>query len=484
MRAPIKSKRGTSTAALFVRLGQWARVEAQGKGTIVAVFEGEPVSLGKFGADAADSLRKLRTGLPFSFSGLGRETIRNETELLVRRLASSSLLEYPIRDDEQGGADLAVIEPQALGYWPRRAALSEEDTVLLSRFAYMRRREDELVLESPRSKALVRLIDPRLASLVAALSTPQKVGSFPCFDGFPGMEFLSLLLDGEFLFKTDGKDGSGERRSEGGEDLVMWDFHDLLFHSRSTEGRHANPLGGLYLHQGVIEPKPALRPSWPGAKISLREQSNEGSGAPPIAKLLRERHSTRAFDDGNPIALAELAQFLDGTARVLSQPSGEASAGEQTPAEDARPYPSAGASWELEIYLTVNNCRGLAPGFYHYDAGAHALVKINAPATDIRDALLGAAQAMGESVPPQILVTIAARFGRVSWKYSSIAYALILKDTGVLIQTLYLMACGMGLGGCALGISNIEQFARMTGIEFHIEGPVGQFALGRPAKRG
>ena len=80
---------------------------------------------------------------------------------------------------------------------------------------------------------------------------------------------------------------------------------------------------------------------------------------------------------------------------------------------------------------------------------------------------------------PQILITIAARFDRISWKYSSIAYSLILKDVGVLIQTLYLMATDMGLGGCAIGTNNIDLFAKMTGIEFHVEGPVGQFALGR-----
>jgi SagB-type dehydrogenase family enzyme len=72
----------------------------------------------------------------------------------------------------------------------------------------------------------------------------------------------------------------------------------------------------------------------------------------------------------------------------------------------------------------------------------------------------------------------------MSWKYSAIAYALILKDVGVLIQTLYMMATGMGLGGCAIGISNIDLFAKMTGIDFHVEGPVGQFALGRGAKPG
>ena len=34
-----------------------------------------------------------------------------------------------------------------------------------------------------------------------------------------------------------------------------------------------------------------------------------------------------------------------------------------------------------------------------------------------------------------MLITIAARFGRLSWKYSAIAYALVLKDAGVLTQT-------------------------------------------------
>jgi len=81
-------------------------------------------------------------------------------------------------------------------------------------------------------------------------------------------------------------------------------------------------------------------------------------------------------------------------------------------------------------------------------------------------------------------MSIAARFGRISWKYSSIAYALILKDVGVFIKTLYMMATDMGLGGCAIGSGNIDLFAKMTGIEFHVEGPVGQFAIGRGTKPG
>jgi hypothetical protein len=40
------------------------------------------------------------------------------------------------------------------------------------------------------------------------------------------------------------------------------------------------------------------------------------------------------------------------------------------------------------------------------------------------------------------------------------------------------------LGGCAIGTINIDLFAKMAGIEFHVEGPVGQFAIGRSTNRG
>jgi SagB-type dehydrogenase family enzyme len=147
-----------------------------------------------------------------------------------------------------------------------------------------------------------------------------------------------------------------------------------------------------------------------------------------------------------------------------------------------RPYPAAGSAYELELYLNVAHCEGLQRGFYHYDADRHALARIDAHEQEL-DAQLGAAEfAMDAPNTTQILITIAARFSRISWKYSSIAYSLILKDVGVLIQTLYMMATDMDLGGCAIGTSNIDLFAKLTGIDFHVEGPVGQFALGRGIK--
>ena len=62
---------------------------------------------------------------------------------------------------------------------------------------------------------------------------------------------------------------------------------------------------------------------------------------------------------------------------------------------------------------------------------------------------------------------------------TSQGYFPMNKDVGSLIQTFYLAATDMGLGGCAIGSTNIDLFAKMTELEFHVESPVGQFALGR-----
>jgi SagB-type dehydrogenase family enzyme len=474
-----KRARAVAPPTLSVRLRGHVRLDAHGDGEIVAGFDGYSIGLGTFSAAAADSARKLRTGLPLSSFASSRRKIAKEIALLVQRMARSGLLEYRLGRSRHT-EDLVVIEPQVPDYWPQAPRLGDADALVLSRFAYMRRRGDEMVLESPRAGALFKICDPKIAAAIALLSTPQQIKQLRRQDGFPGVGLLALLLDCQILFRA----GGGENRLrlvEGDQSLVLWDFHDLLFHARSTEGRHANPLGGVYPGAMGISPTPAVRPSWPGKKINL-PKSSAGPSEPisPVATLLRERHSTRSFDDQRPITLAELSQFLDGTARILSRSDTALDLDEG--GHTVRPYPSAGAAYELELYLTVNLCEGLGRGFYHYDAAAHVLTPIDVGSNDFEALLTGAKHAMGAAEAPQIVITIAARFGRVSWKYSSIAYALILKDVGVLTQTLYLMATDMGLGGCAIGIVNIDLFAKMTGLELHVEGPVGQFAIGRGAK--
>lgn len=477
MRAPRKRPTRKTAPVLAARLNGHLSLQVQADGSIAGFVNGYPVNLGQLSKAAIDSTRNLNDGLPLA-SFAGKSAIAREVDVLVRRLARHGLLEYRL-SSPRDGQDLVVIEPQITEYWPQRAKLRDGDTVVLSRFAYLHRRGNGMVLESPRANALFRIGDPAIVAMLAALSQPQKVSRLRRDTAAFQLELLELLLDSQFLLKLDAKSSGGLRENEGDGNLMLWDFHDLVFHTRSTEGRQTNPVGSTYAYANAVPPLPAVRQPWPGKKIDLRHFSNSDSVS-PFARLLRERHSVRDFDDAHPITLAELAHFLDRAARVLSEWTSDANSQSGTAfTYSTRPYPSAGSAYELELYLAVSNCEGLARGFYHYDAGGHALVAIDASAPQLQALSAAAEFAMDASGPPQVLITIAARFGRISWKYSSIAYSLILKDVGCMIQTFYLTATDMGLGGCAIGTGNIDLFEKMTGLEFHVEGPVGQFSLGR-----
>ena len=477
MPASGKNQGRKTTPVIAARLSDHVTLEGQADGNVVARFEGYAQGLGKFTPATIKRLSELRTGLPLVSISRGRAGDK-EINLLVQRLARSGLLEYRL-GPARGGQDSVVIEPQIADYSPQISKIGNTDTIALSRFAYLRRRRTEMVLESPRAGALFRITDPKMAAALVTLSKPQKISRYRKERGFPGLEFLGLLMDCQILFKLRDGDSDGLRPSEGDPSLVLWDFHDLLFHTHSTEGRQANPIGGLYSYSDLTAPLPAVRPPWPGKTIDL--DGAVASPPSPFAGLLDARHSIRDFDDGHPITLGELATLLQTTARVRAKWTAPSDMGEEGPEVSyaSRPYPSGGAAYELELYLAVNQCEGSARGFYHYDAERHALTPIEVRPQDLDAQLSDAEFAIGASGAPHILIVIAARFGRVSWKYSSVAYSLILKDVGVLTQTLYLAATDLGLGGCAIGTNNIGRFARMTGLEFSTEGPVGLFALGR-----
>src|SRR5262249_42608725 len=78
----------------------------------------------------------------------------------------------------------------------------------------------------------------------------------------------------------------------------------------------------------------------------------------------------------------------------------------------------------------------------------------------------------------QVLILLAARFERLAWKYESIAYSLVLKDVGVVYQTMYLAAAAMGLAPCAVGCGDSDAFARAAGTDYYVETSVGEFLLG------
>ncbi|MDW6058515.1 nitroreductase family protein [Streptomyces sp. FXJ1.4098] len=86
--------------------------------------------------------------------------------------------------------------------------------------------------------------------------------------------------------------------------------------------------------------------------------------------------------------------------------------------------------------------------------------------------------------PPDVHLTLVSRIKRLSWKYAAHSYALTLKNTGVLLQTLSLVATAMGLSGCAVGGGDSETPVRAFGLAAHTEIPVGAFLLGSAAADG
>ena len=143
-----------------------------------------------------------------------------------------------------------------------------------------------------------------------------------------------------------------------------------------------------------------------------------------------------------------------------------------------RPSPSGGALHGLELYCLAVGCPGLQRGLYHYDTSEHVLRPIDVHPSGCQKLLKDAVKAQGNPAsPPGVVLLVAARFQRVSWKYEGVAYSLILKDLGALYQTMYLVVTAMGLATCAIGTRNSYVFARLVGLDPEVESTVGEFTL-------
>src|SRR5262249_11022227 len=153
LRAPeTKKGRRTAPPTVSARLNSHVSLEAHASGHIIACFGGHSVDLGTFSSGAAACAQDLRIGLPLASFASGRPSIDNEIYVLVRRSPSYGLLVYRLKLT-QNDEDQVVIEPQFADHCPGTPPLGNADVLVLSRFAYMRRRGNEMVLESPRAGA-------------------------------------------------------------------------------------------------------------------------------------------------------------------------------------------------------------------------------------------------------------------------------------------------------------------------------------------
>ncbi|GAA1261606.1 SagB family peptide dehydrogenase [Kitasatospora nipponensis] len=357
--------------------------------------------------------------------------------------------------------------------------------LVLSRFAVLRREGALMLLESPRADAEFTLHGADVVALLGTLTGEPADGgaegggaeaaagaaeaAAAAAAGLPqdaAQAVLGLLAEYGFAVRP----GS----EEAGLALAQWSPHELWFHHRTRMGRPDRPYGGSYWAKDSHEPLPLTHPPFGGERIELPVPA-AGSGRlfeVSHGEVLEARTSQRSHDDANPLTLDQLGEFLHRAARIRSRMS------DGLQEISYRPYPGGGALYELEIYPVVSRVDGLAAGMYHYDPLGHALEQVPAKPSGVRQLVQLARHTGVMEQPPQVLLVVAARFGRLMWKYQNMAYAVLLKDVGALYATFYGVATGMGLAPCALGGGDAGAFATATGLDYFAESSVGEFILG------
>jgi SagB-type dehydrogenase family enzyme len=343
--------------------------------------------------------------------------------------------------------------------------------LVLSRFAVLHRAGTDLLVESPRSWCAVRVHDPGVMAALAAFLAP-RVGTADAVPLPPPLaeRMLSDLTWATLLVATPGVEDTVF-------ELHQWSPHELWFHQRSRgEGTPERPFGRTRWAAGRFEPLPARRPSFAGPAIDLPQPDPAVPGG-SVAEVLGARRSIRRHDDERPVTVEQVGEFLYRAAGVRH------SAAHDGVEFQTGPNPSGGALDPLEFYLAVRLASGIEPGLYRYDRFDHRLERVCGPTRPVHRLIDAAQNATGsgeapETYPPQLVVLLAARFGRTGWSYETLTYSLILKQVGVVYQTMYLVATAMGLAPCALGAGDPAAFAAATGLDPLSEGAVGEFILG------
>lgn len=421
----------------------------------------------------------------------GKATLQQLTENLSQQEGQEAGEQFAItlqQMDERGWLHYAVL-PLAIAVPMVESASLDLDaphwtqaSVSLSRFAYQRSHEGGMVLESPLSKFRVKLLDWRASAILAQLAQPQSLRNVtppPQLGPETAYQFLNLLWATGFLTV----DIECPK-------LKLWEFHNLLFHSRCRQGRHDYPTGDIAASLDVWDEFPVVKPPMSGKIIALPQLNIDAirQKDQTLTTAIEKRASIREYNDNFPITLEQLGELLYRTARVkeiYTQDAEQQELLKEKFGEDfdwgeisRRPYPGGGGMYELEIYPVVRRCQGINAGLYHYDPLNHQLAQIETDTAHIQSLIKDAHQSTGEQGMPQVLLIITARFGRLFRKYRSLAYGLVLKHVGVLYQNLYLVATNMRLAPCALGAGNSDTFAQATGLDYVVESSVGEFILG------
>lgn len=466
----------------LLRLHRDARIEFDATMSCVLTMRGGSRSVGRLSAGSAAAMRGIADGpveegrLNATAMGLDGPTGLARWISCVRALEAASLLESTIAVE---GVAVATLRPIGTGPTPPAAALDQTARVRLSRFALARAEAGALLVQSPLSHLAVSLnpVGSAILGVLTGWISVADVGGQAGLQPVSAVALLTLLMKAGTL---DQLPAGGDEPTES-QAMAGWDPIELWEHCRTRGPRVVSGLGKTYPLRDRFPPLPALPSRLSDRAVMLeRPDLDEVSRQePPLVSVMESRRSLRNHDDHRPITVDQLGELLYRTMRTRQVVPSSDDADQIVD----RPYPSGGALHELEVYAAVRSCAELASGLWHYRTAEHALEEVRGPSTAVEQLIESARSAAMMEKPPQVLLVISARFGRLFWKYETIAYSLVLKHVGVVFQNLYLVSTAMGLAPSAIGAGDSTTFADASGLDFLTEGSVGEFIVGsRPAR--
>ena len=350
--------------------------------------------------------------------------------------------------------------------------LRTDQTYRLSRFSMLQSASDGFVLSTPLNRKQFIVKSESVFRLLLLLRNPSRIDQV--LDSVDVCarpvihRFLAALEEADLLTSID----AGGKAEEETNALGHWEFHDLLFHSRSRLGRNPAPLGGTYRLKGHLEEEPALRAECKETAIELPKPGAD-SNAMCCVSLTDVTEKRRSERSSEPVTLAQLSELLYSSCRVTEKVAGKQGV------HIRKVYPSGGGLHPLETYVLIHSCSGVAPGLYRYSGLNHSLYRI-APLDKRGYKLLDDARfSAGEMADyPAILVIIAARSRRTAWKYEGIAYRLMLLEAGGLVQTMCLFGEALGLACCWLGCGDSDLFSELAGVDYFMETSIAELIVG------
>jgi len=171
-------------------------------------------------------------------------------------------------------------------------------------------------------------------------------------------------------------------------------------------------------------------------------------GIMSLEQSLVKRRSVRSFRP-LPLTLGQVAQLV-WAAQGISSSRGY------------RTAPSAGATYPLEMYVSVGEVDDLAPGIYRYRPREHDLVTVREG--DHRDLLTKAALRQGaiRKAPAAFIMT--AVYARTTGRYGDRGIRYVHMEAGHAAQNLCLQAVALDLGAVVIGAFHDRDIQKVMGI--------------------